>query len=87
MRWWRWWLEPTDQEYEHLGPLEIEASEEEILQSYYPSWCDRMRAIHKADLISDQLCIEDFVAVHWAWDATSLPRLEDDTRDQRHHPV
>jgi hypothetical protein len=72
MRWFRW-LEPgVDGE-----PLTLEASEAEILENYFPYWCDQMRKVGKGNQISHAACVEDFTVVHWAWDATHEPRLED----------
>ena len=70
MKWWRW-LEPGPDE----EPMELEASEDEIIKNYFPHWCDQMRAVGKGDLINHAACIEDFVVVNWAWDATDKPRL------------
>lgn len=41
-------------------------TEEEVLQSYYPYWCDRMKEVGKEELISKELCLEDWICLHWA---------------------
>jgi hypothetical protein len=71
MRWFRW-QEPGPND----EPMELEASEAEILENYFPHWCDQMRQAGKGDQISHAACVEDFMVVHWAWDATDTPRLE-----------
>lgn len=43
-------------------------SEREILTTYWPYWAQRMRDMGRADLISHENCIADFVTVHWAWE-------------------
>lgn len=43
-----------------------EMSEAEILKHYYPYWCEQMKRVGKAQQISEQACIEDWVIVHWA---------------------
>ena len=39
----------------------------EILAQYFPYWSAQMTKAGKADQISDEYCIDDFVVVHWAW--------------------
>lgn len=51
---------------EHGEPTVFTVSEQDILASYYAFWCQQMRRAGKADLISEQACIDDFVVVHWA---------------------
>jgi hypothetical protein len=41
-------------------------SDEDILRYYYPYWCGEMCRVGKADQISAEDCIQDFVTVHWA---------------------
>ena len=38
----------------------------EILREYFPHWKGEMERAGKAHLISEELCIEDWVMVHWA---------------------
>lgn len=38
----------------------------EILHTFYPYWAAKMAKIGKQDLISEDLCVEDWVIVHWA---------------------
>lgn len=45
-------------------------TEEDILAQYYPHWQQQMTKVGKADQISPEGCIEDFVAVHWAEEVT-----------------
>ena len=39
----------------------------EIIEQYFPWWSEQMRRIGKADQISEDTCVEDYVTVHWAW--------------------
>ena len=41
---------------------------EEILLEYYPYWSERMKKNGKADMISEDLCIDDWIVVNWAWE-------------------
>lgn len=47
-------------------PVVVTMSEEDIIREYYPYWQEQMRRAGKADQISEQGCIEDWVVVHWA---------------------
>lgn len=57
------------------GHVEETLSEAMILQYYYPYWSEQMHKVGKQDMISEELCIEDWVIVHWAWetDASGEP--------------
>jgi len=39
----------------------------EVLRDYFAWWSDQMRAHGKADQISEDACLEDWMVVHWAW--------------------
>jgi hypothetical protein len=41
-------------------------SEQDILETYYSYWKEQMIKVGKENLISPELCIEDFIVVHWA---------------------
>lgn len=43
-------------------------TEKEIVDTYFPFWSSKMREAGKEDLISEQLCIEDFCVINWAWE-------------------
>lgn len=62
------WLEPDfdDDGTPRDEPLEITCTEAEIIENYYPHWCDNMRRVGKGDQLSHAHCIEDFIVVHWA---------------------
>ena len=49
-----------------LEPIERVFTDEEILATYYAYWQERMRHVGKADQISPENCIEDWVVVNWA---------------------
>jgi hypothetical protein len=44
-------------------------SEDEIIDMFYESWKKEMEKIGKAEFISKEECILDWVAVHWAWES------------------
>jgi hypothetical protein len=45
-------------------------TEDEILDQYYDYWCSRMREVGKEDEISETLCIQDWVMLHYATEVT-----------------
>lgn len=47
-------------------------TEQEILQIYMPYWTTKMQRAGKADMISEERCIEDFITVHWATPVQTL---------------
>jgi hypothetical protein len=49
-------------------PTIVTMTEDEILAQYYEYWQGEMRKVGKADQISPEACLEDFVAVHWAYE-------------------
>ena len=50
----------------NMQPVTITLTEAEILGQYYPSWVDKLKKVGKEHLISDERCIADWVAEHWA---------------------
>lgn len=46
-------------------------TEEQILESYFPSWADAMVCRGKMQFISAEACIEDWVDCHHAVEVTS----------------
>lgn len=55
-----------DQDGEH------EITRDEILAQYFPYWSEQMRRVGKADQISEESCIEDFMVVHWAYPVVTI---------------
>ena len=54
-----------------LDPLNesiVTVSEQQILESFYDFWVEKMKKIGKESLISKEKCIEDWVTIHWAWE-------------------
>lgn len=47
---------------------EYTISDEEILETYYDHWKGELTRLGRESMISPEACIEDFVAVHWAWE-------------------
>ena len=41
-------------------------SEQDILNEYWEYWSEKMRSVGKAELISEERCIEDWCIVNWA---------------------
>lgn len=41
-------------------------SEDQIIESYFQYWSDKMHNVGKDDLISRENCITDWCIVHWA---------------------
>jgi len=39
----------------------------EILERYYARWCKKMIHAGKEDMISEDLCIDDWIVKHWAF--------------------
>ena len=46
------------------GPVYV--TDEQIIKEYFPWWSKKMREVNREHLISEEHCIEDFCAVHWA---------------------
>lgn len=74
MKYWIY-VEPVSEKCS--APVWNVLSEEAILASYYDYWQERMIRANKQDQISEQACIEDWVIIHWATEATpeSLLRI------------
>lgn len=52
-------------------------SDKAVLDTYWDYWCERMRQKNLEHLIDRDRCIEDWVTIHWAVEATpqSLLRI------------
>lgn len=76
----RYWLycEPVSDKC--IEPVFQILSEKAILGIYWSYWCEQMDRVGKYSEISKERCIEDWVATHWAVEATpeSLLRIIDD---------
>lgn len=57
--------EPTYLIQEPDGTRMITRSE--ILRVFFPWWSEQMTRIGKADQISEDECVQDYVTTHWAW--------------------
>lgn len=57
----------------YTAPLEggghevVRTSEDEIRRLYYPYWSREMWKVEKQADITFENCLQDWVAVHWAW--------------------
>lgn len=47
-------------------PTVVEMTDSEILLNYFDYWSAQMWKVNKADQISEQACIDDWVVMHWA---------------------
>lgn len=55
--------------YNELGQSNpIRITEEEILKRYWVYWKSRMEDVGLDNLISKEMCISDWITVHWAWE-------------------
>lgn len=43
-------------------------TEDEIIRDYFSYWQAQMIKVGKADQITREACIEDWVVIHWAWE-------------------
>lgn len=78
----RYWIycEPAGDSSEPVWQI---WSDKAILVSYWDYWCDIMRKAGRESQISENHCVTDWVAMHWANPATleTLQRIvEDDHR-------
>jgi hypothetical protein len=55
-------LNPENLDVPHV----VTMTDDEILALYFDWWQTQMREAGKADQISPEGCLEDFIAVHWA---------------------
>ena len=69
------WVEPGE---DGVTPVFQTISEDELLKSYYPYWQKQMLKVGKADLITPENCIEDFMVIHWA---SEVPQELDEKRE------
>ena len=77
MKYWSY----SEPHYDASGKLfnvVVTKSEDEILDEYYEYFISRMKRVNKEDLISKDNCINDWVVVHWAWNAS----LDEDLKSQ-----
>lgn len=49
-------------------PKTITVTEKDILEDYYPRWCQRMKSRNLDEQINEENCIKDFVKMYWAWE-------------------
>lgn len=66
----RYWMHAEPATALSSEPVWTIVSDKAILASYYDHWVDRMKNAGKDALISTENCIQDWVTVHWAVEAT-----------------
>jgi len=54
-----------------VGNLVYTLTEEEIIDSYYVHWSREMCHQRKDHLVTKDNCIDDWVAVNWAWEVNN----------------
>jgi len=59
-----------------ITPVRTVMSEEQILAEYFPHWQAQLRRLGRDHLISPELCIEDWIAVHWACEVDDATVME-----------
>lgn len=61
-------VELTDEDH----PITFTMTEKAILDEYWPYWEMKMLAKYPAghELITKENCLEDWIAVNWAWEET-----------------
>ena len=75
VRYWSFdeWVK-TDPLMEGCSNNTVTLSEQEILDSYYPFWYDRLCKNYSKEYVdanfSKEDCIEEWVIIHWAWEST-----------------
>jgi hypothetical protein len=48
----------------------IVQTEDEIMSYFYDYWCSKMREVGKEDEISKELCLQDWMMLHYATEVT-----------------
>lgn len=73
----KYWIYVEPASETSMLPVWTILSEKAILAQYWDYWYDRMRLAGNGAEISEQRCIEDWVTIHWAVEATpeSLLRI------------
>ena len=66
----RYWIYSEPLSAESYEPIWQIWSDKAILVSYWDYWCGRMREADRVSQISENNCITDWAAVHWALPAT-----------------
>lgn len=61
--------EPREPRYAYQDQEGVhEISRSQILKEYFAYWSEQMRKVGKADQISEDACVEDFLVVYWAYE-------------------
>lgn len=61
------YYEPISNEKGVTSSREVTMTEKQIIEKYYDDWCERVEKAGKKDMISMDNCIQDWVAVNWAY--------------------
>jgi len=52
-----------------IGNKVVTKNENEILEEYFAAWSSDMKKVGKEDMIDEDMCLDDWVVVNWAWKA------------------
>lgn len=62
----RYWIYSEPATHFSSEPVYTIMSDKAILANYFDYWKGKMIGAHKEDQISEDLCIQDWVTIHWA---------------------
>lgn len=63
------WYFHEMKKYRYIDPwTDRTLTEDEIIQDYWDWWTFKMHEVGKESEISRELCIEDWITTHWAWE-------------------
>ena len=77
----RYWIYAEPASANSSTPVYTIMSDEAIIESYWDYWCGKMKSNGMGIRIEQKArCIDDWVTIHWAWEATpeNLLRLIQD---------
>lgn len=66
---------------EHDQHVQETFSEDQIIKSYFPYWCEQMVKAGRGDFVNERDCIEDWKVVHWAWETNKFGDKIDQCND------
>lgn len=60
--------QPVNPPVDGLDNLVCEITDEQIIIEFFDWWAGEMIKVGKADEISLEACVDDWVTVNWAWE-------------------
>lgn len=67
----RYWIYAEPVSATSSEPVYQVLSDKAILDTYWDYWCGRMRSVGREAQISENNCVTDWAATHWAVPATT----------------